>query len=220
MTRIKLSFEDLEKIPYYTENNEVIDTVSRERTEQILADKYIQLNHRVLELGGRYGTVSCIINNKLDDPYAHVVVEPDARVIQSLQTNRNNHNSYFHIFDGIVSNKKFSLTNTDRHFGGYGSTSIEDNTSTIVSKTLNQISQEYHVDFNCLFADCEGFLEVFLRENEDVVKHFDLVIYEIDYPQKCDYAWIKQFLEGNNFECLEHIEARIPHSVWKKKSFA
>jgi FkbM family methyltransferase len=217
MIRTKLSFEELDKIPYTTETDETIDTANRERTEQILADKYIQSNHRVLELGGRYGTVSCIINNKLDDPYSHVVVEPDTRVINSLTKNRDNHNAFFHIFEGVVSNKKFSLANTDRHFGGYGSTSVEDESSTIVSKPLSQISQDYKVDFNCLFADCEGFLEVFLRENADTVKGFDLIIYEIDYPQKCDYVWIRDFLEQNNFECVEHIEARIPHSVWKKK---
>ena len=157
MTSKRLTFEELDAIPYYTETGEVIDTKARERNEQILADKYIQAHHKVLELGGRYGTVSCIINHKIEDQTAHFVVEPDTRVIDSLQKNKESHYSHFQIFEGIVSNKKYSLTNTDRHFGGYGSTSIPDENSTIQSKTLDDIIKTTGISFNCLFADCEGY---------------------------------------------------------------
>jgi FkbM family methyltransferase len=216
MTRTKLTFEELDAIPYYTETGETVDTISRERTEQILANKYIESHHKVLELGGRYGTVSCIINNKLDNPEAHVVVEPDERVIDILHKNKDTHNSFFHVFQGVISNKKYNLTNTDRHFGGYGSTCVEDEQTTILSKNLNEVMAQYNVQFNCLFADCEGFLENFVRENAELVKEYELIIYEIDYPQKCDYVWIESFLKENNFECVEKIDARIPHCVWRR----
>ncbi len=36
-----------------------------EKDEQDLANKYILEDDIVLELGARYGSVSCIINNKL-----------------------------------------------------------------------------------------------------------------------------------------------------------
>ena len=50
---------------HFNENMEIIDTESLEKTEQDLADKFISYNDIVLEIGGRYGTVSTIINKKL-----------------------------------------------------------------------------------------------------------------------------------------------------------
>jgi len=44
-----------------------IDTEHIEKPEQDLAKKYIKKNDIVLELGARYGTVSCIINSKLNN---------------------------------------------------------------------------------------------------------------------------------------------------------
>lgn len=42
-----------------------VDTDKIEKPEQDLANKYILENDVVLELGARYGSVSCTINNKL-----------------------------------------------------------------------------------------------------------------------------------------------------------
>lgn len=50
---------------FYDEYNIKIDHFSKERSEQELAYKYVKKNDIVLELGARYGTVSCAINSKL-----------------------------------------------------------------------------------------------------------------------------------------------------------
>jgi len=50
---------------YYDEFNNLIDINSIEKPEQDIANAYILENDVVLELGVRYGKVSCIINNKL-----------------------------------------------------------------------------------------------------------------------------------------------------------
>ena len=49
----------------YDENRNLINTELWEKEEQDLARKYIQKDDIVLELGARYGSVSCIINSKL-----------------------------------------------------------------------------------------------------------------------------------------------------------
>lgn len=79
------------KIPHYNENYLIINTDHFEVEEQNQAREYIDENDIVLELGGRYGTVSTIINNLLNNKENHVVVEPDESVLNALITNRENH---------------------------------------------------------------------------------------------------------------------------------
>jgi hypothetical protein len=54
----------------------IINHKTTEHHEQFLANKLIQGNDCVLELGARYGTVSCTINNKLINKENQVVIEP------------------------------------------------------------------------------------------------------------------------------------------------
>jgi precorrin-6B methylase 2 len=102
-----------------------INTNVIEHDEQQIANKFISQNDIVLELGARYGSVSCIINSKLNNKYNQVVVEPDKRVWDALEQNRERNNCKFNIVKGFISNKKLDLTNLDCCHGGYGATFIE-----------------------------------------------------------------------------------------------
>ena len=95
--RKHLKLEELDIIPYVDENNVKINNKKFEREEQYMSYDYISPDMTVLELGGRYGTVSCVINNKLENPRKHVVFEPDKNVIPALIKNRNTHKSKFSI---------------------------------------------------------------------------------------------------------------------------
>jgi hypothetical protein len=59
--------DNFENEVYYDENDNIIDHNILEATEQQLAKKYIKPNDKVLELGARYGTVSCAINKILNN---------------------------------------------------------------------------------------------------------------------------------------------------------
>jgi len=63
----------------------LVDIEHLEKPEQDLAKKYILENDIVLELGARYGSVSCIINTNLNNKNNQVVVEPDHRVWDALE---------------------------------------------------------------------------------------------------------------------------------------
>ena len=65
-----------------------INTNKIEKQEQDLANKYILETDVVLELGARYGSVSCIINSKLNNKNNQVVVEPYKRVWDALEINK------------------------------------------------------------------------------------------------------------------------------------
>ena len=51
-----------------------VDTEHMEKDEQDLVNQYILESDVVLELGARYGSVSCIINSKLNNKNNQVVV--------------------------------------------------------------------------------------------------------------------------------------------------
>ena len=54
-------------------------------------------------------------------------------------------------------------------------------------------------NFNVLVADCEGFLETFFEENPEFYDNLRLVIFEADYPDKCDYNKIRYALKVRGF---------------------
>jgi len=177
------------------ENFREVDTLNNERFEQILVSNWIEKNDCVLEIGARYGSVSCIINSKLKNKKNQVVIEPDERVWKALEFNKNVNNCHFTIIKGFLSRKKLSLTNLEE-CRGYGTQSQLDEVSAIPTVTL----EDLNMNFNVLVADCEGFLETFFDENPDFIKSLRLVIFEADAEERCDYNKIREKLKADNFE--------------------
>ena len=175
-----------------------INTLSWEAEEQSLAKQYIESSDVVLELGARYGSVSCIINSKLACKTNQVSVEPDDRVWDALERNKLANSCEFNIVKGFISSKKLGLTELD-DCGGYGTTSVEKPESSISSFTLAQIKEKYNLEFNVLVADCEGFLETFFDENPEFYKKMRLIIFEADYPHKCNYNKVRNLLKEDGF---------------------
>jgi FkbM family methyltransferase len=182
-----------------------------EAEEQGLAEKYIEENDVVLELGGRYGSVSCIINTKIKCKTNQVSVEPDERVWSALERNKKVNNCEFHIIKGFISKKKLQLSELNNCFG-YGTTSEPNETSTIPSYTLEEIEAKFGLKFNVLVADCEGFLEQFFEENPKVYDEIRMCIFEADYPKKCNYDAIRKILKSKGFKCLQEGF----QNVWKR----
>lgn len=220
--RPHLKLEELDKIPYFDENDSIINFVKYERAEQYVATDFVMPYLRVLELGGRYGVVSSVINNKLEDPYMHVVVEPDKNVINALNKNKINHQCKFTIINGVVSTTNLILK---RHQVGEASKTFkeEENDSSnidnsyevnIKSYTLKNIMDMTNIDFNCLFVDCEGCLCDFLLENEEYVKNYIMIFYEADYTSYCDYKKVSKNLLSWGFYQLNDGFVKI----WVKKN--
>jgi FkbM family methyltransferase len=191
------------------EHGDKVDLMNFEKEEQDLANQYILENDVVLELGARYGSVSCIINSKLNNKQNQVVVEPDDRVWDALETNKKSNNCEFNIVKGFISKKKLDLTNLDCCLG-YGATFIENIDTKIPSYSLDEITQQYNLKFNALVADCEGFLEVFFDENPSFYDNLRLIIFESDYGEKCNYYKIKHNLFNRGFTNI----LQGPQNVW------
>ena len=154
------------------------------------------LDDIVLEIGARYGSVSCIISQKTQKS---VCVEPDERVWEILEHNKKINNCNFNIVKGFISKKKLSLFNKDT-FQGYGTTSKLDDNSNIPNYTLDEIKERYNIQkFNVLILDCEGFMEQFIDENIEILDDLRMIMFEADQPHICNDDKIRNILLENNF---------------------
>tara|TARA_B100001123_G_scaffold447337_1_gene604539 strand:- start:1315 stop:2925 length:1611 start_codon:yes stop_codon:yes gene_type:complete len=180
----------------FDENFRLINTNIVENDEQQLAKEYLHKDDIVLEIGARYGSVSCIISQKTQKS---VCVEPDERVWEILEHNKKINNCNFNIVKGFISKKKLSLYNKDS-YGGYGTSSKLDDNSNIQNYTLDEIKEKYNIEkFNVLIIDCEGFMEEFIDENIEILNDLRMIIFEADQPEICNYDKIKNILLDNNF---------------------
>lgn len=168
---------------FYDKFNEPIEDYY-EAPERELVERLIEPHHKVLELGGRYGVVSCLINKKLMNPTHHLVVEPDPTVLSSLLQNRDNHKCGFGVFPGAVSEKPLvlELEQSDHKYCGWGNFTRppKDNEATIQTRNLQQLQDETGVQYDVLFADCEGALQQILLDSANQLHQFEVVAFEKD----------------------------------------
>jgi len=92
--------------------------------------------------------------------------------------------------------------------------------------TIDEIQKLYNINFNCLLADCEGFLLQFITENDSFFDNLNCVIYEedctIDHKINntyIDYNEIESFLLSKGFTLSEtYLDfIGLNNKVWIKQ---
>ncbi len=182
---------------FYDEKGELINAKDLEYSEQCICSNFIKSSDVVLELGARYGSVSCIINKILDNKNNQVSVEPDEHVWNALENNIKINQCDITLHKGFISRKSLSIKED-----GYASYSVISDTNDSLCKTLEEIETENNLKFNTLVADCEGFLETFLDENPKILKTFKKIIFEADRFDVCNYDKIRKQLADNRFSAI------------------
>jgi len=215
---------------FYDENDCPLNDFARrvEEGSRYLVNKYVSRDMKVLELGARYGTVSIVLDYILDDPKTHLLcVDPDPTIIKCLNKNKEINNGSFNIFNGAISNTELYIC--------YNGCGWETKTyivppSNLVSKkiltmTLDDVQQNYNIQFDCLLADCEGFLLQFMQENEKFFDNLRCVIYEEDCGKNhpingtyIDYNIVESFLTSKGFKLIEtYIDfIGLKNKIWIK----
>lgn len=131
--------------------------------ERALLEKHIPSNASVLELGGRIGVTSCVINKKLHDPHKHTVIDIDPRWEKYLEMNRKENDCQFNIVCGQV---------VDTSHVNYIHRLWRK------EKTLN--IKDY--EFDTLVCDIEGAEKQLIRDNRWLIGHVKLFIIELHPP--------------------------------------
>lgn len=208
------TFDDVISIPYFDENGNLVEHLKYETIEQKQAWTYVPEDGIVLELGARYGTVSCLINHKIKLSGRQVSVEPDPKVLPALIKNKESHGCNFIIYDGIIS--KIDMTLQQDNYNGYGNTCVPSSSQGLKRISLEELIKSSGLKFDTLVADCEGFLEQFFDENRDYIPNFRIVIFERDYPYKCNYHKVESYLRELGFVCIN--QGSDMHVVYKNSN--
>ena len=217
---------------FVNEFNQILDSYSLnvENGTRYLVNKYIKSDMKILELGSRYGTVSCALDYLLEDPKNQLVcVEPDTTIIPCLNKNKLINNCHFNIYHGTISKEELYVV-----YNGCGwetktykippSTLKNEKIDTI---TLDEIQLKYGIYFDCLIADCEGFLLKFFNENLNILDQLKCVIYEEDCCEKLpinstyiDYNIIEKYLTNHGFICVETFvdNINLNNKCWIKEN--
>ena len=206
----------LDGLSFVNEAGGTIDARANEWHEQILALQHVQPHHRVLELGARYGTVSCAL--QYNRPARHVAVEPDARVWAALAANlAANDGCEKCEVRGFASRRPpSSASSTPRRAARAQAPAAADAAACRTVEDLERLEDGTRQPFTALIADCEGFLGTFLDENPRLLDGLELVVYEADAPDVCDYAGIRRLLRAHAFECVVAGE----QNVWRRRGGA
>lgn len=144
-----------------------------------------------------------------------------------FRKNRQINNCSFNIFNGAISKKDLyvSYNNCIRETKTYIDPPQNLKSEKINTLSIDIIQQIYDINFNCLIADCEGFLLEFIQENPNFFDNLICVIYEedcsINHPINniyINYNEVENFLINKGFNLIETFKDNIGlnNKVWFK----
>jgi FkbM family methyltransferase len=189
---------------FFDEKNKIINPFYHEIFEQYFMNKWLKQDDIVLELGGRYGIVSCTINSILKNKKNQVVIEPDKTVLNALKKNKKTFGAKFSICDKALSDKPLKMT-TKGLSSFTEESKMKINNKNLVNKNLVNIKfkdfmEKYNLQFNVLVADCEGCLYSFLNDAPlALLKNIEMIIFEKDGIEYTNYEEIYKKLKRRKF---------------------
>ena len=176
--------------------------------EQYLCCKHILPNDKVLELGGNYGRVSCILASILNEPLNLVVIEPSKESFNKLKKNKDLNSLGFYIENSAISINKMYQQGWDtfsEKFYNKLTNKQKQNYYEINTITIDEIKQKYNLNFNTLVIDCEGSFYNILLEFPDILDNIYKIIIENDFKEKFKKIFVDNFFKNNNFKLIENI---------------
>ena len=203
-------------------NREFIVDDREEIYEQVMVANFLPENSVVLELGGRTGTVSKVINKKLSNKNNHLVIEPNDSFKDHLESLSNNLG--FNLYMGVISHKPMwaeiwhhgkipkLMNNTQeilRSLEWTDDNTVPKKTSKtheIIKlnnyKTLTDLESEFNLKFDTIIADCEGALPYLFDSNPQLYNQIKFIQCEWDCFNSDDNDSFRQKLLNNGFKSL------------------
>lgn len=189
---------------FLDEKGDVVPHKTVEREEQVCMFRNVRRGDRVLELGGRYGTVSAVLMDMTDDV---VVVEPDAKVLRTLEENlASNGFGNAKVFHGTVGASRTKMS--DGGGDGYAVQTVpcEGAECHVDHLRYEDLQERYGVVFDTIVADCEGCLPGLIAhvlETNPRLEPIKKIIFETDYEDRVDYEGMYATLRRLGFERTE-----------------
>ena len=195
----------------------------------------VRPNNVVLELGGRFGTTSCVLSEVTGNSGNVVAVEPDPKAHRHLLRNRNRHNCSFHIFRGTVGSVPIAMSS---RFGHYATQTqlARPGQRAVPNVDVATLEAKISKKIDTLLIDCEGCIESFfgggtgagggLSSNRRLLSQLSLILIEEDAPAQVDYRRWHAKLRRHGFERIWKTRdtfdpkaawsRNISHSAWRR----
>ena len=194
----------------------------------------VRPNSTVLELGGRFGTTSCVLSEAVGADGVVVAVEPDASAQKLLLRNLVSHRcANVHVVRGVVSMRPM-LLGPHSGYGGVGTrtqtvspSAVSSTRGLLPSVRLRWLEQSIGRRVDTLLIDCEGCIGSVLGEDalgEALLRQLDLILIEEDgigdVPYE-SYWWPRLASRGFVRAWRSHAwystpNATMQHTVWTK----
>jgi FkbM family methyltransferase len=184
-----------------------------EGNSRLMAVKWIPKAATVLEVGARYGSVSCTIARVLGNSGKQVSVDADERVWGALEHNRKNLDCNFHIAKGLLGTHDGKIF--QNRYGTLASTSDSlpgaAKGVTVTHFTVDDLEKKYNLKFDTANFDCEGCFAPVSETFPEMFEKLKLMIVEV-HDDKEAAAVAK--LEAKGWETIDrhsrqHVLKRI-----------
>ena len=152
---------------------------------------YVRNGSTILEVGARYGSVSCQLAALTANSGRVVAVEPDSSVWPALTANLASHNCSVRLLQGAIADAPLHITRSESPYatntnGGSdtalqasgksdaSSTPASTTTSTVPAISFDDLLTVSGLKFDTLVVDCEGCLPTMLkserRDSESIIR--------------------------------------------------
>jgi hypothetical protein len=145
-----------------------------------LVEKWIPHNATVLEVGARYGSVSCAISSKLKESGRQVSIEANHIFWNALDTNRRTHKCNFHSMSGMLGSKNGQrlLMHDLGTFSAATGEVITDTGAVLRHYSLEQIQHKFGFTFDVATLDCRGCAPFVFRDFPVLKSQLRVIILE------------------------------------------
>lgn len=182
---------------------------------------YVRPGSTILEIGARYGSVSCTLAALTENSGRVVSVEPDSTVWPVLTANLASHRCSIRLLQGAISDAPLHLTRSKKspyathtatqlmaHQHHQAATSTEVKT-VVPAMSFDDLVTTTGLHFDTLVIDCEGCLPKLLQSYPQMLHGVHTVILEADYSRKPGTRgdlWCR--LSGL---CIDYAKEVFPH---------
>jgi len=153
-----------------------------EANSRDMVRKWLPANATVLEVGARYGSVSCVIAAMQQQSGKAVSVEPDFKVWDALDNNLKTYACQVNVLKGVLGTTPVVIEELGT--GGFGTrtqatgSKVKTPSRIVPAHSLTQVEKDFNMHFDTLVIDCEGCFPTLLRENPNILQQMGLIIVE------------------------------------------
>lgn len=193
---------------------------AHEWNERRLITRYLSADAQVLELGGGWGVVSCVINKRLRNPKAHVVLDADPRAISVLTRNRAANGAGFAVVHGVVSSRAKERVYLSPSVGSSSLVCGKPGRAQVKAPgySIRALEQQHGLAFTCFVVDIEGAELQWAQDNREALSRVELLVLEV-HPRKLSahqLAELEALLRGCG---LHRIDRLYEVEVWRRQPF-